>query len=48
MEYKEKNDKGEMVSYRLLDGNPTPEKVQNYKCHFKNSVYDCDTQFILN
>ena len=48
MEYKVKNDKGEMVSYRLLDGNPTPEKVQNSKCHFKNSAYDCDTQFILN
>jgi hypothetical protein len=27
MEYKVKNENGEMVPYRLLDGNTTPEKV---------------------
>ena len=27
MEYKVMNENGDMVSYRLLDGNTTPEKV---------------------
>jgi hypothetical protein len=27
MEYKVKNENGDMVSYKLLDGNTTPEKV---------------------
>jgi hypothetical protein len=27
MEYKVKNENGDMVSYKLMDGNTTPEKV---------------------